>query len=359
MVHASHPIPDAQVDERDVMFSRAALEPGTPAYQTYYGQRGALQGVDDALRALPNLLSEGSAFFEPGIMAEAKAHFEAIESQKVEDGWVRECLALLEASEEPARTLKEIALALGAVAAGWASLDQAFVYSHKGRFPEEQGLPVSLEHPRALVFLVEMDWEEMQRAPRAPTLRESARQYRRAAFISLHLEVLLRAFGYQAKQHYDAHYEVILPPLAVLAGLGEVGRNNILIADRYGSRVRIGCVTTDVPATLDQPVDLGAQRFCAVCKKCAKNCPSHALTLEGQSPVRGVYKWPTEVERCYRYWRQVGTDCGVCMAVCPFSHRNNAFHNLVRWMVRSLPWAHKLLLWGDAVAYGRTWKPKR
>ena len=358
MVLACLPIPDAQVDERDVMFSRAALEPGTPAYQAYYGQRAEQKDVDDALRALPGLLSPGTTFFQAAVMEEARIAFEAIEALVVEADWVREHRATLEVSGDPSQALKAMALELGAVAAGWTSLDRAFVYSHKGRFPEDHGCPVILEHPRALVFLVEMDWEEMQRAPKAPTLRESARQYRRAAHISRHLEALLRACGHQAKEHYDAHYDVILPPLAVQAGLGEVGRNNILIADRYGSRVRIGCVTTDFPATMDRPVDLGVQRFCEVCKKCAANCPSKALEIGDRQLVRGVEKWPTKVERCYRYWRQVGTDCGVCMAVCPFSHRNNLLHNLVRWMVRTLPWAHPLLVWGDKATYGRTWKPK-
>jgi hypothetical protein len=46
------------------------------------------------------------------------------------------------------------------------------------------------------------------------------------------------------------------------------------------------------------------------------------------------------------------------MAVCPFSHRANAFHNLVRWLVRKMPWAHQLLVWGDAAIYGRRWKPQ-
>lgn len=355
-------IPKHRVDERDAMFSRMGLRPGTPAYAAYYAahcaDRRALKETDDELRALIPLLAPGSTFYDPVLMAEAGAHFEAIEAQHVDEAWVREHLTLLKASADPSSELKAIAVKLGAVASGWAHLDQAFVYSHKGRLPEDYGQPVSLDHPSALVFLVEMDWEDMQRAPKAPTLRESAKQYRRAAAISLHLEALLRGLGWQAKHHYDAHYDVILPPLAVLAGLGEVGRNNILIADRYGSRVRIGCVTTDFPAALDCPVDLGVQRFCEVCKKCAENCPSKALEPGNRRQVLGVEKWPTGVERCYRYWRQVGTDCGVCMAVCPFSHRNNAFHNLVRWMVRTMPWAHKLLVWGDAFTYGRRWKPK-
>jgi len=348
-------LPDARVDERDVMFSRAALEPGTPAYDSYYAEHPGLKAGDDTLRAGPRLLEPGTTFYHAGIMAEAGAHFDAIGGQVVEEAWVRTHLAELVASKDPSRTLKELAVELGAVAAGWAPLEQAFVYSHKGRFPEEHGVPVALDHRCALVFLVEMDWREMQRAPRAEALRESAHQYRRAAWISLHLEALLEAHGRRAKRHYDAHYDVILPPLAVLAGLGEVGRNNLLIADRFGSRVRIGCVTTDFDAALDRPRALGVQGFCEICRKCAQCCPSKALEAGGRRRVLGIEKWPTAVERCYRYWRQVGTDCGVCMAVCPFSHRDSPLHNLVRRMVRRLPWSHRLLVLGDRLLYGRAW----
>jgi reductive dehalogenase len=351
-------IPDLRVDERDVMFSRAALQPGTPAYAAYYAGHAELRKTDDALRALPPLLTPGAAYYQPDVMAEALAHFEAIDALVADSDWVETWRNRVQSALDPSSTLKEAALDLGAVAVGWAPLDPAFIYSHKGRFPEDHGRPVSLTHDHVLVFLVEMNWEEMQRAPKAPTLRESAKQYFRAARVSLNLEALLRACGHGAKHHYDAHYEVILPPLAVQAGLGEMGRNNILVADRFGSRVRIGAVTTDLPARLDRPVDLGVQRFCEVCGKCAESCPSKALETGERRRIRGVAKWPTEVERCYRYWRQVGTDCGVCMAACPFSHRNNPLHNLVRWVVRTSPWSHRLLVWGDALLYGRRWKPR-
>jgi epoxyqueuosine reductase QueG len=202
-----------------------------------------------------------------------------------------------------------------------------------------------------------MDFDTMRCAPRAEALRESARQYYRAAHISLHLEALIRAAGFEAKRHYDAHYDVILPPLAVLAGLGEMVRHNILVADRFGSRVRIGCVTTSMPALLNSPKALGVQAFCEICKKCADSCPSRALTAGDREEVRGVLKWPTQSERCYRYWRQIGTDCGICMACCPFSHRNNAFHNLVRRIVRHARWTHRALAWGEILLYGRKWRP--
>lgn len=358
LYQAPFPLPNARVDEREVMFSRAALQAGTDSYEAFYAAHPELKDSDDALRALPPLLAPGGTFYRAEVMAEAKAHFEAIDTLTVDEGWVRSQADILRDAADPSWRLKALARELGAVVAGWAPLEKTFLYSHKGRFPEDHGSPVDLDHTHALVFLVEMDFETMRCAPKAPTLRESARQYAEAARISLHLEAVMRAMGHAAKQHYDAHYDVILPPLAVLAGLGEVGRNNILIADRFGSRVRIGCVTTDFPARLDHPVDLGVQAFCKVCKKCAENCPSRALETQGKREVLGVAKWPTAVESCYRYWRKVGTDCGICMSSCPFSHRNNALHNLVRWMVRRLPWSHRMLVWGDGLLYGRTWRPK-
>ena len=149
---------------------------------------------------------------------------------------------------------------------------------------------------------------------------------------------------------------MILPPLAVKAGLGELGRNNILVSKHYGSRVRIGGVSTNYPLIYDDPIDIGVQHFCDLCKKCAENCPSRALTLGAKENVRGIQKWPTDVERCHRYWRSIGTDCGVCMAACPYSHQNNWFHNTVRFFVRHAPGLHRAAIFFDHLVYGRRWR---
>ncbi|MFC1545651.1 4Fe-4S dicluster domain-containing protein, partial [Gemmatimonadota bacterium] len=152
--------------------------------------------------------------------------------------------------------------------------------------------------------------------------------------ISNTVVAVLEALGYRAKSHHDAHYDCILPPLAVEAGLGEVGRHNILITDRYGTRVRIGAVTTDFPISHNRPINLGVEHFCMHCRKCAVNCPSRSLESGERQDIRGVLKWPTEADRCYAYWRQMSSDCGICMSVCPFSHRSdfesamNGFSNL-------------------------------
>ena len=346
-------------DERDTMFARMARQPGTRAYDDYYARCPELRKADDRIRSLPGLCRPGGRHYHPEISQQAERYFADIREIEPDPVAVRRWTAALETSANPTATVKEMTRALGAVAVGCTSVDRGFVYTRKGRHDADYGRGVRLDHPSAIVFLVEMDFDAMQRAPQAETIRESAHQYFRAAKISKTVVAVLEASGFAARSHHDARYDVILPPLAVRAGLGELGRNNILIADRYGSRVRIGSVTTKMPLEHDAPVDLGADHFCAGCRKCAESCPSHALSLGEKEEVRGVSKWPTNVERCYAYWRSVGTDCGICMAVCPFSHRDNAFHGLVRRMVSRAPWTHRAALWFDDRIYGRRWNPTR
>jgi reductive dehalogenase len=344
-----------RVDERDTMFARNARQPGTAAFDEYYARRPELQAVDDRMRALPGLCHPEARFHDPEIAAATTRWFEEIGAIEPDPAVVETWVERIQRADDKTAVIRDMFLALGAVAAGFAPLPEEFIYTVKGRHDEDYGREIHLDHETAAVFLVQMDFDAMQAAPTPPTIEESARQYYRAAEISLTAEAVLKALGSDAKAHYDAHYDVILPPLAVLAGLGELGRNNILIAERHGSRVRIGAVTTTLKLTHDRPIDLGAAKFCEICRKCADNCPSHALSLGERETIRGVAKWPTNVERCFGYWCRTGTDCGICMACCPFSHKNNRFHNTVRWFIRHVPWIHRLALWFDDRIYGRTW----
>ena len=351
--------PSTRVDERDTLFARMARRPETPAYEEYYARRPELRAGDDKLRALPPLCAPGTRYFDPARSTEADRLFRSIPGLQPDPADVERLAGTLTRTADASTDLRRAALELGAVAAGCAPVDPAFVYSHRGRFDDDYGRPIEPDLPHALVFLVEMDFEAMRQAPAAPTLVESARQYVRAARISTTLAAALEAAGHAARSQHDAHYEVLLPPLAVSAGLGELGRNNILVADRFGSRVRIGAVLTDLPLRPDAPVDLGVRAFCAVCRKCADNCPAHALSAGPPIDVRGVRKWPTAVERCHAFWRGAGTDCGICMAVCPFSHRDTRPHRLVRAVVRRARWTHRAAVRFDDLLYGRRWRGGR
>lgn len=346
-------LPLERVDERDTLFARMERRRGTPAYEDTYARRPEWQAVDDRLRAMPPLLDPRGRYYDPALAAETGRRFDAIEIFEPDEATVASWARRLASSKTPTETVRAMLRELGAVAVGCTALERAFVYTHKGRFDEDYGQEVELAHEHAVVFLVEMDHDRMQEAPRALTLLESAHQYWRAAKIALAAAEALRRAGHAAKAHYDAHYDVVLPPLAVRAGLGELGRNNILVADRYGSRVRIGAITTDLEVLHDEPVSLGVEAFCRVCAKCADLCPSHALSTGDPEIVNGVERWPTNVERCHAWWRQIGTDCGMCMAACPFSHRSGGIHRIVRTLIRWAPWLNRLLLRLDDLFYGR------
>lgn len=356
----AEPAPRAlRVDERDVMFARAARRPGTPAYEDYYARHPERRATDDRLRSLPDLLQPGGRHYDEAVCGDAARWFGAIDAIVPDAAAVTRIAARLREPAGASAALREELAALGAYAAGFAAVDEKVIYTHKGRFDADYGRPVDLPHPRAIVFLVEMDRDEMSRSPEAPAIRESARQYWRAAVIALTLEAALREAGFEARAHYDAHYDVILPPLAVAAGLGEMGRHNILVADRAGTRVRIGAVTTNAPVTPGAPVSLGVDAFCRICRKCAASCPARALSDGDKVDVRGVATWPTHAERCYGYWRAVGTDCGVCMAVCPFSHPDAPLHRFVRAALRAAPALAPVALWFDDRLYGKTWADRR
>ncbi|MDP8208563.1 MAG: reductive dehalogenase domain-containing protein [Candidatus Electryonea clarkiae] len=349
-------LPDSRFDERDTLFARIARVDGTPQYEEYYSRNKHLKSDDDRSRSKPRLCSEGTKHYHPTYSPQTRKYFEEIEEIEADRIVVKGLKKKLEDSKNPDAALKEIIISLGAVSVGYTKLDREYIYKYKGRRDFHYGEPNNLDHPSAIIFLTEMDFDRMQRSPDAEATLETSLQYHRAAIIAITITETLKSLGYQAESNFDAHYDLILPPLAVNAGLGELGRNNILIADRYGSRVRIGAISTNFPLKYDSPIYLGAADFCEICKKCADNCPPKALSTGERENILGVQKWGTRVEQCYGYWRSIGTDCGVCMACCPFSHKNNLFHNIVRKVIPLNPWVRHAALWFDDQIYGRNWK---
>jgi hypothetical protein len=106
------------------------------------------------------------------------------------------------------------------------------------------------------------------------------------------LAAFIANLGYSATANHLCHYELILPAVAVDAGLGELSRMGYLLTKEFGPRIRLSAVTTDMPLAADEPVDLGIQSFCAVC---IKNVPravllirSPKMTIPGRSTARCV-----------------------------------------------------------------------
>ena len=350
--------PTRRVDEREIMFARARLEPGSQQFDTYYAMRPEHRESDDRTRSLPGLLSLNAPAAEPVAFGSADASFSITEALRDEvDGLVATSRNERPASEMTA-TMKRLALHYGACDAGVTELQPYHVYSHVGRGSGVWGEPVELDHRWAIAFTVEMDHEAMRTAPAAPVVAESARQYVESAKIGIQLAALIRSLGYPARAHIDGNYRVIAPLVARDAGLGEIGRMGILMTPRLGPRVRLGVVTTDLPLTPDRPGDdHSVLDFCTVCKKCAENCPTNAIPSGDREPLDDGWRWAIDPDSCFRYWNAIGTDCGRCMTVCPYSHPDNSAHNLVRWAIRSSGAARRGGLWLDDLFYGRRPRP--
>ncbi len=343
-----------RVDERDSMFAREEYNPGSENYNTYYSNHPEFKKVDDSLRKLPRLLDPGGKYYDPVKSEGIKNTFNLIKDLTTKvDGEVNKVKLEVDPIEIT-KFIKDLTIQRGGDEVGICELNPIFVYSHVGRGPEEWGSPIKLDHKYAIIFAVEMDYYMVEQAPDIPITEEAARKYYEAANISISLARYIRSLGYPARAHIsDSNYQIMLPPLAVDAGLGELSRMGYLISKKFGPRVRLGGVTTDLPLLVDDPIIFGVQDFCRVCKKCADNCPSNAIPFDDKTIVRGVEKWEINVEQCLRYWRLAGTDCGLCMKVCPYSHPPTFVHNIVRKGIEKSAIARKLSIWGDDFFYGR------
>jgi len=264
--------------------------------------------------------------------------------------------------QEATERVKGYAAHLGADLVGVAEINPLWVYSHRGEIFgdnwEEWGKGISVEHKYAIVFAVEMSFDMVGTAPHTPTTLESIFNYARGAFIATQLAAYIANLGYSATANHQRHYDLLLVPAAIDAGLGELGRLGYLITKQFGPRVRLGAVTTNLPLKPDKPVDIGVEDFCRLCKKCAVCCPSNSIPLGEQKEVNGSLRWKLHAESCFEYWGKIGTDCNVCMRVCPWSHAGTFPHRLVRALIARNAVSRRIFLVMDDIFYGKKPRPK-
>ena len=359
-VQSGRDIPRRRYDERDIMFARARLAKGSADYRDYYAMRPEHQAGDDRTRALPGLLSAEASYADPLVFAATDASFGVTGAL---GSFVDGPIAPSQLDANPVamtRFVKGIVRYYGADSVGVGELQPYHFYSHVGRGSGGYGTPIDVEHRYAIAFTVEMDRRMVGTAPCSPTVLESARQYVAAGTIAVQLSNLIHNLGYPARAHIDGNYRVIAPLVARDAGLGGIGRMGLLMTPTLGPRVRIGVVTTDLPLMPDARDDETAiLDFCRICEKCADNCPVRAIPTGDRTEQDGVLRWRINAEACYRYWCVVGTDCGRCMDVCPFSYPDSALHNIVRWGVRRSGAARRAAYWMDRAFYGSSPPRKR
>ena len=302
-------------DEREIVFARnRSLPPGSEQYQLFYESHPDMEAPDAARREKGGPLGRPGTIDRPHDRPNVAATFASFSiplflssPEKV----VPHTLPIFPdkplslAPEAASEIVKGYAMNMGADLVGITEINPLWFYSHRGEIFHENwddwGKSIEATHRYAVVFATEMALDLVGTAPHTPTTIASMGNYARGAYISTQLAAFVANLGYPATAHHLRHYDMLMVPLAVDAGLGECGRLGYLMTKDFGPRVRLGAISTNLPLMPDKRVDIGVEDFCRICKKCATCCPSNSIPAEDPEVVNGTLRWKLNAETCFDY----------------------------------------------------------
>jgi ferredoxin len=226
--------------------------------------------------------------------------------------------------EKISEKVKSTAIFFGANLVGITRLNPLWVYSHSYNRSngENQTLDLPKSYKFAVIMGIEMNYNKINSSP----LEASAATglgYSKMSFVTSLLAQFIRNLGYKALP--CGNDTALSIPLAIDAGLGELGRNGLLITPQFGPRIRLCKVLTDLPLISDPPIDFGLYEYCKTCNKCLIKCPAKAISKNETAKSTTIYnssgimKYPVIGEKCYEHWSKQGIDCSICIKVCPFN----------------------------------------
>jgi len=222
-------------------------------------------------------------------------------------------------SEYITEWIKKAATFYGADLVGICKVNPSWIYSHVYNIITKETTPVNIppEYKYAVVMAIELNYDLIKESPRPIAAAATGLGYSHMIEVAVKLAEFVRNLGYNAIPM--GNDTALSHPLAVDAGLGEIGRNGLLITEKFGPRVRLCKVFTDLPLIPDKPVDLGIQDYCEKCTICAEACPTKAISAGERTVVRGLRKWAIDPFKCFQGWAAGGVDCTHCITVCPKS----------------------------------------
>jgi len=165
------------------------------------------------------------------------------------------------------------------------------------------------EYTCAILFgkAISKEYINALKAGQKPKTKEVINTERKMDTLAVNLANQLEAEGYKsiAKLKFG-----VLPhkTIALKAGLGFIGKNNLLVTEQYGSAVMLGKVLTTAPFVTTSKIPKEPQ--CGTCNICIDVCPSKAL--------RGK-TWNVTAKRDEMMVRKLCSLCHKCMLWCPYT----------------------------------------
>ena len=110
---------------------------------------------------------------------------------------------------------------------------------------------------------------------------------------------------------------LFLKDAAALAGIGPIGKNNLLITKAYGSQVRLRALVTDVELSYGIPIH--ESEYCRNCNICIESCPAGALK-------GGKYNKDLCRNYCLKNLENLSENtviwCNICIESCPVGRKD-------------------------------------
>lgn len=257
--------------------------------------------------------------------------------------------------EENARMVRTVMRLYGANEVAYVELDTdtteklLYTYDVDGKQMEikdveigEEGEKVKILPKKArwvIVYTMKMSYELVRRLPTFNAEATVYMPYAQGPWLQDRFQDFIRTLGYNCYGEPRPNALGTSVGLGVMGGLGEISRIEHIVSPTRGLSQRVFKMITDLPLAPTKPINTGVMNFCRVCKKCSDLCPAHAVapSTEPAWDTPGPYKnpgvkgWFRYEPLCYTYWRQTGTGCGFCLALCPLNRPpNTSYFNTMR-----------------------------
>ena len=243
---------------------------------------------------------------------------------------------ILQEPEILTRHIKSVGYFLKADVMGACKVPESAYYSH-----DKVGNPIEVRYENAIIIVMRKEGK----AEHASTGRDwmgdpiSFQAYQHLGMVAETIANYIRRLGWDASPQYGPSFvnkcSILLPPLLLAAGIGEVSRVGIILNPFLGLGYKAAAILTDMPVIPDKPINFDLQNFCQNCRICAENCPSKAIPMGDKVIYNGYETWKLNTKRCasFNFTNNKGTMCNRCVKSCPWTNPPTWPHNLVRKMV--------------------------